>query len=94
MPYINPERRNKITNVDIGDCDLTAGDLNYMITRLCHQDIMVKGLRYAILNEVVGVLECAKAELLRVVAGKYEDQKRRENGAVSDLDARSVHDAR
>ena len=31
-------------------------------------------VRYAHLNEVVGVLECAKLELYRRVASPYEDQ--------------------
>jgi len=39
-------------------------------------------VRYAHLNEVVGVLECAKLELYRRVVAPYEDQKMTESGDV------------
>jgi len=42
----------------------------------------------------MGVLECAKLELYRMVAAKYEDKKRLENGAVSELDAVNLGDVR
>lgn len=71
-----------------------SGELNYLITSLCHRYIQDEGLRYATLNEVVGVLECAKAELLRVVVGKYEDKKRLANGSVSELDAIQLGEVR
>jgi len=34
------------------------------------------------INEVIGVLECAKLELYRRVAAPYEERKRIENGEV------------
>jgi hypothetical protein len=39
-------------------------------------------LRYAHLNEAIGVLECAKLELYRRVAAPYEDEKITESGDV------------
>lgn len=62
---------------------ITEGDLNYAITRLL--DSYIKnhgGTRYARINEVVGVLECAKLEFYRRIAAPYEDVKREENGDV------------
>jgi len=43
-----------------------------------------KGVKYATLNTVIGVLECAKLELYRRVVADYEDQKCEENGDVYD----------
>ncbi len=64
----------------------TVGELNYLITGLLHAYIKKHGKKYATLNEVMGVLECAKQELYRTVAAPYEDIKRGENGSVSELD--------
>lgn len=84
MPYIVPERRvlfdphveEMFKNV------IVAGDLNYVITRLCHKFIDTNGLRYDTLNTVIGALECAKEELYRRKAAPYEDKKIAENGDV------------
>lgn len=79
MPYIDPEKR-----VDI-NCDNAApetpGELNYAITMLIN-DYLVDEVSYATINEVIGVLECAKLELYRRVAVPYEDKKCKENGDV------------
>ena len=56
-----------------------AGNLNYTITRLIDQ---LYDLRYAEINEAVGVLECVKQEYYRKVAAKYEDEKAILNGEV------------
>jgi hypothetical protein len=40
------------------------------------------GTNYALLNELIGVLECAKLELYRRVASPYEDEKIQSNGDV------------
>ena len=60
----------------------TAGELNYLLTLMVTDYIERMGKNYATLNEVVGVLECAKLELYRRVAAPYEDQKCDENGDV------------
>jgi len=61
----------------------SAGDLNYLFTKLIQEYIDERGgLSYAIINEVVGVLECAKLELYRRLAAPYEDEKRELNGDV------------
>ncbi|MDE3003488.1 MAG: hypothetical protein OXU33_01555 [Gemmatimonadota bacterium] len=84
MPYIDPEARTRLA---AGDMPASAGELNYAITVLV--DAYVKRLadaagrvRYAHLNEAIGVLECAKLELYRRVTAPYEDEKMAESGDV------------
>lgn len=64
---------------------MTPGELNYVITKLIDQYLKEEGLRYANINEVIGVLECAKLELYRRIAGPYEDKKIISNGDVYDI---------
>lgn len=84
MPYVSPEARRRL---DEGAAPESAGELNYALTRLVDGYLSrLAGsdgrLRYAHLNEVMGVLECAKLELYRRVAAPYEDEKIAENGDV------------
>ncbi|HJT44842.1 MAG TPA: hypothetical protein VJ721_01105, partial [Chthoniobacterales bacterium] len=59
------------------------GELNFAITVLVDRYLEDKGeIRYAHLNEVIGVIDCAKLELYRRVAAPYEDRKITENGDV------------
>lgn len=97
MPYIKQEDR-EIVNQKIDDliaCVETPGDLNYVISRLCHRGFQVPvndgggppaELNYQNLNGLIGVLECVKLELYRTVVAPYEDRKRKENGPVSTLE--------
>ncbi len=62
--------------------DTTEGDLNYLITCLILEYIVVKGLRYKTLNEIRGALENAASEFYRRLVVNYEDQKIEENGDV------------
>ena len=39
-------------------------------------------ISYSRINELIGVLECAKIELYRRIAAPYEDDKSRINGDV------------
>lgn len=80
MPYINTDARSNIAR---GARPATAGELNYAITRLVDDYLVSRGeIKYAHLNEVVGVLECAKLELYRRIAAPYEDKKLKETGEV------------
>lgn len=80
MPYIDEKSRNRL---DAGSSPETAGELNYVITRVIDNYLADKGeLRYANINEVMGVLECAKQEFYRRVAAPYEDKKKLESGDV------------
>jgi len=84
VPYIAQEARKRI---DAGGSPENAGELNYAVTKLV--DGYLTGLssrdgriRYAHLNEAMGVLEAAKLELYRRVAAPYEDEKIQESGDV------------
>lgn len=80
MPYIKPEDRVKIL-LDEENIS-TPGELNYFISNLINWYIIQKDKSYSTINEVIGVLECAKLELYRRVAAPYEDIKIEENGDV------------
>jgi len=68
------------------------GELNFVLTAIIHNYIKEEGLKYTTLNEAMGVLECAKLELYRMVVSEYEDKKRLENGAISELDSVQLND--
>lgn len=86
MPYIRQTERPQIDeNID-KIFIAGVGHLNYAITRLCHNYIKQMGLKYARLNDVVGVLDCAKMEMYRRIVAPYENTKIVENGTVSDLE--------
>jgi hypothetical protein len=79
MPYIKYERREKIAMLDN---PRTVGELNYLITSACVEWIERNDLSYSTINEVIGVLECAKLEFYRRMASPYEDKRKEENGDV------------
>lgn len=88
MPYI-PQIHRTIISDCLSDDSLNwvpsnAGDLNFVVSTFIANYIRANGCKYAVLNEMVGALECAKMELNRVIIGPYEDQKIRENGPVYD----------
>lgn len=80
MPYINKNRR-----VDL-DADVppnTAGELNYVITRIITAYARRDGkLSYSNINDILGALEGAKLEFYRRVAVPYENGKMVTNGDV------------
>ncbi len=87
MPYIKQIDRDCLEQPD--KLIRNAGELNYSITAQVHAYIEKHGLCYATINEAIGVLECAKLELYRMVAAPYENKKRHDNGPVSSLDKTS-----
>lgn len=92
MPYIKNSRRAEIesytelskfiTRLSGLTDPLTVGDLNYIITKITRL-YLKKDFNYKKINDVIGVLECAKLELYRRVALPYEDLKIKENGDVA-----------
>ena len=85
MPYIKKERRESLDQMDAvgnGSFAQTTGELNYLITNIVADYLKFNGLCYATINDVIGVLECAKLEFYRRLAAPYEDEKKRENGDV------------
>lgn len=81
MPYITEAQRQHLHPFEVPDLD-TPGELNYVLSVIINNYIKDHGLSYASINESIGVLECAKLELYRRIAGPYEDKKREENGDV------------
>lgn len=87
MPYITREQREKYdTAVKVivrtlrgARMDKRDGELNYVITKILKESYLRK---YFHLNRAIGVLECVKQEFYRVVAGPYEEIKRKEQGDV------------
>lgn len=80
MPYVDQEARVRLSKTFD---PLTPGELNYLITMGLQAYITRRGgVNYALLNEVVGVLECVKAEFNRRVVAPYEDKKIAQNGDV------------
>lgn len=83
MPYIDKEIREACapwTSYGLNN----PGQLNFAITSLVNDYLSVNygKTSYAGVNEVIGVLECAKLELYRRIAAPYEDTKCMENGDV------------
>jgi len=83
MPYIKKDRRPFIFNVILvpDNCE-SVGELNYAITEICKTWLEKHGTTYTSINDVIGVLECAKLEFYRRIAVPYEDIKIKENGDV------------
>lgn len=87
MPYIKQILRNHIDGPlrefleRVGV--LSEGELNYIITQMCHVYLRDTAHDYRALNAVVGVLTCAKDEFVRRVVAPYEDRKIAENGDVT-----------
>lgn len=86
MPYIDKYNRKFFDNEIYCLHPALEGELNYIITSLCHKYLLEKGLSYQNINSVIGVLECVKLELYRMVAAPYENLKHSQNGNISDLD--------
>lgn len=91
MPYIPQQQRidihNDLLDDELGGLNWTpenAGELNFLVSTFIANYIKTKGLKYAVVNEMIGALECAKLELNRVIIGPYEDIKIQENGPVYD----------
>ena len=78
MPYITQSDRDRLTK---GAVACGPGELNYLITRLI-KPYLGSNPSYATINNVIGVLECAKLELYRRIAAPHEDEKCRVNGDV------------
>ena len=91
MPYIKKERReplwrahDKYSTYPVLEVALieNPGELNFAITKMVTYYIQKKGLSYAVLNEVLGVLTAVTFELYRRLAVPYENAKMAENGDV------------
>ena len=85
MPYIEPHRRKAIDPLlepllkEVHE--LPPGELNYIVTKIMI-NAMPSYTRYTAINELIGVLECAKLEFFRRVAVDHEEGVRWYNGDV------------
>lgn len=86
MPYIRKDRRSELDDIvdDLID-EVKAnpggmhGDLNYVIARTV-DGCLGKDLSYKNLQDMIGMLECCKLEIVRRLINNYEDKKCSENG--------------
>jgi len=82
MPYIKQEDREKFyAPLELLNVNITSiGEMNYVITSICHDYLRRSNGKYADHNALIGVLEAAKLEFYRRQVVKYEEQKILENG--------------
>lgn len=83
MPYIKQSERREIDEaVDLLPVGMSAGQLNYTLTRIAHRYWNFGGQNYQAFNDILGAMDGAKFELYRRRIGPYEDTKIAENGDV------------
>ena len=84
MPYIDKEDRKKFDDLidALSPHIYTAGELNYVLTRIAHEYFSIGPKNYGALNEIIGAVECMKLEFVRRVVSPYEDKKAESNGDV------------
>jgi predicted DNA-binding protein with PD1-like motif len=92
MPYIKKEDRPKFEEdaKNIAMKAKCAGDLNYAITVILHSYLKRNGVKYANVNELIGMMECCKMELYRKIGAPYEDLKITQNGDVEVLSQEDI----
>jgi len=78
MPYIDASAREAYKQGKTR----TPGELSYAISQEIRAYLDGKVISYSLFNEVVGVLECLKHELIRRKLDPYEDQKHAKNGDI------------
>jgi len=91
MPYI-PQDNRTVYDLDIErlldtiarQTLVSPGELNYIISRLVWSRFNERP-SYTRANELVGVLECVKAEFIRRKLNGYEDGKIAENGDLKEV---------
>lgn len=81
MPYIKAKDRPAVTPHSAHPAR-SIGELTFQIVALINDYVSIVPRDYALYAQVIGALECAKAEIYRRVVAPYEDQKEHENGDV------------
>jgi hypothetical protein len=84
MPYIQEERAQRIQDGTVSPADLTAGDLNFLLTMTALTWLSAKPRNYDSLNAVIGALEACKSEFYRRLVAAYEESKLRTNSGAID----------
>lgn len=90
MPYITQDNRaiydgdiDKLLDTLAQQPTVAPGELNYIISRIIWSRFNAKP-SYTRANELVGVLECAKAEFIRRKLDPYEGIKLYDNGDIKE----------
>jgi hypothetical protein len=88
MPYIKQKNRVKFDShidelVEMLEQQnpISPGELNYVVSRIIWK-IYASQPSYTLANNMIGTLECVKAEFYRRFVAHYEDYKMEENGDV------------
>jgi len=73
--------------IEGGDFDenQAKGDLNYVICTIVNSFVNLHGEKYHRYNDLIGVLECSKAEIYRRLISNYEDKAMIKSGEVFKL---------
>ena len=85
MPYITQARREAFQDFESKVSSLridSAGELNYLLTKLMLTYLSQHGMNYRICNEIIGAANCAVLEFYRRKVAPSEDKKCAENGDV------------
>lgn len=83
MPYIKVEDRVKYQEtLEFLPVISTAGEFNFLITKLMKQYVKDHGESYQTYNDLMGALEGAKLEVYRRSIAPYENLKIDSNGDV------------
>ncbi len=87
MPYIKADRRadlySNYCHRDFpNDLIVGAGELNFVLTKICQEYFPCNGGNYQAYNDIIGALENCKLELYRRRIAPYEDRTIVENGDV------------
>jgi hypothetical protein len=86
VPYIKSELRQEleplVSSFYEGPIE-SPGELNYLVSHLCLARLnSLDRVGYKELNEIIGVLECAKQEFYRRMVSEYEDDAIDLNGDI------------
>lgn len=94
MPYIDKNRRDVLVNIpeelDFSGHNIlidmerieSPGEIQYVIAEILNDYVARKGLRYQVLNDVMGALAGAQMEFYRKVVAPYESEKEEANGGI------------
>ena len=91
MPYITDKERTERFKyhvvstresiaIAVGSLADNGGQLNYMISLAISEYLKIHGLKYNTCQDILGMLEVAKAEFTARVVIPYEKLKAKENG--------------
>jgi hypothetical protein len=86
MPYIKKERKFVLDEScgRLVERIQEPGEMNYVFFKIAQGYLKKFGVRYATMNEILGVFDACAREFYRRLVAPYEDVKKQENGDVVD----------